>query len=217
MSAYFARRAVESLVIAEKVRCGELGATASCARTLMWLRHAQERMLDAVTPAQLPPDGEQEVAKRPRHGGSTANTLSVRERAALDALRHACSSACGDAPAAQRSVEGVFRALSAPCLQAVLAVLAQQAPDELRRLFLERLSPVAAELMTARFEEADAQRGGSAAADGEDGFYGHLYGVFPDRQQLVARLLDLKDALAADALQRVIGAVLQPHASAEPA
>jgi hypothetical protein len=174
-------------------------------------------MLDGVPPAQLP-DEDAEAAKRPRLDGSTADALSARELVALDALRGASSSPCDDVPAAQRRVEGVFRALSGHGLQAVLAALAKQAPAAVRCLLLERLSPVAAELMTTRFEEADAMRGGSAATDGEDGIYGLLYGpnVFPDRQQLVARLLDLKDALAADALQRVIGAVLQPQASQEP-
>jgi hypothetical protein len=242
MDAYFARRACESLVAAEKARllCEQplCVATRSCSDVRFC--PVQARMLDVVVPAALPGEDEDEAgaeedAKRQRGDTAAAAApppLSRRERAAFATLRAAAARAA--APTAPADVEALFAALSPAALQRVLASLALDAPSELRRLLLSRLTPVAAELLTARLEAADAQRGGSAAEDGAGFFYGHFYGAFSggsaeDGQRddddgdgdvcdedglsrLFGRLLDLKEALAAEALRRVIAAVLQPRA-----
>jgi hypothetical protein len=123
------------------------------------------------------------------------------------------ASTAPDVPQAQRAAESLLRALAALSVQRVLCAMALHAPAMLRGLLLERLSPVAAELLTARFEEADEARGGSAALDAhrpDGGFYGPFYGAFPEPHKLLTRLLELKEQLAADALERVIAALLKP-------
>ena len=162
-------------------------------------------MLAAVTPAQL---CEARDALPDAGSDTIAGTLpSAAERAAYAALLRASADAAADAHPAP---EAVFAALPPRELQAVLAALARGAPHALRALLLERLSPLAAELLTRRFEAADAERGGSAASDGAGGFYGPFFAAFPDGELLLSRLLDLKDALAAQALRAVVTGVLQP-------
>jgi hypothetical protein len=167
-------------------------------------------MLAAIVPAQLPAEEEEEALPVPKRARSDAE-LSPRELAVVSALQAAGSSAVADADSLP-APEALFCALSPAGLQSVLAALALRTPHALRRLLLERLSPAAAELLTARLEEADEQRGGSAGVAG-DWFYGALYGAFPDDQQaLLTRLLALKDQFATEALHRVIAGVLLPPA-----
>jgi hypothetical protein len=78
-------------------------------------------------------------------------------------------------------------------------------PRALERLILYGLSPVAAELLTTRFEELDKADLPDTPAGGDDSlwvespsvFFQRFYSVFEDRNAAMAALLDGKEAFAA--------------------
>ena len=171
-------------------------------------------------PAKLPEEEDEGERACKRQRSSSASVVadeSPRQRAAFELLRDAASEHADDAHTSRQCVERVLCALTPTETQTVLGALAERAPAALRRLLLALLTPIAAELLTARLERADEQRGGSAATDGDGGFYGRLYGACDAPDAVMARLLDLKEQLAADALQRVLHSVLCPPVVTEAA
>ncbi len=109
--------------------------------------------------------------------------------------------------AATRCFELYLAALSPLSLRDLFNDCAIHMPDVLRLLLPRALSPLGAELFTARMEAADER-----CAEAEKGaFYARLYGALGDddaQSAFLSRLLDLKDAFAHEALRSVARGVL---------
>ena len=106
-------------------------------------------------------------------------------------------------------LDRVLREYTPTAVQNVLGHLAAREPAALCVLMLERLTPRAAEALTAAFEDADRVRGGSASSDGAAGFYGVFYGALGEqRDAFLPHLLRLKERFAAEAARRVAHAML---------
>lgn len=87
-------------------------------------------------------------------------------------------------------------------------------PRSLERLVLHGLSPVAAELLTAKFEAAASGEGADSghSSEGPDidqqSFYERFYSVFEDERRAMAAFLAGKERFAFQALNRVMEGVL---------
>ena len=215
MDAYFARRALESLIVAEKKRLlqGESGEVMSAPKH----RHARAAPDD---------DGPAGSAKRARVDAAAPRdwaeheTLSRYEQEALS--RMARGSWLGTLGSeredddAKWDLDILLREYTPTAVQNVLGHLAACDPPTVRMLVNKHLTPRTAEALTAAFEEADRLRGGSAASDGPTGFYSHFYAAMDHDDPpgtFLARLLSMKEQLAAQATKNVLAAVLGTPAS----
>lgn len=138
------------------------------------------------------------------HAATVAAAALHSEEAAMETLGRAALMPVADAAPL---VERVFAALSAGDLRLLLLHLATAEGETLRRLLPARLSPLSAELFTARMEEADADATGDQSA----GFYAAFYAALGDEEQqrhFFEALLDMKEQLAARALRVVAQEVL---------
>ena len=211
MDAYFARRALESLILAEKKRLlrGESGGATSAPKH----PRAHEEEDGSAKRARVDP-----AAPRAWEDGGA---LSRHEDEVLTRLaRGICDLGSdgrerGDDDAVW-DLDTLLRDYTPPVVQNVLGRLAASAPHLLHRLLKERLTPQTAEALTVAFEEADRLRGGSAASDGPAGLYARFYAAADGDDApgtFLARLLRMKEQFAAQATKNVLAAVLGAPAS----
>ena len=109
------------------------------------------------------------------------------------------------------NLDMLLRDYTPTAVQNVLGHLAAFEPGKLHALVCARLSPRTAEALTVALEEADRLRDGSAAADGETGFYARFYAAVDGDEPsgtFLSRLLDLKEQFAAQATKNALAAVL---------
>ncbi|KAG0609283.1 hypothetical protein M758_8G172600 [Ceratodon purpureus] len=99
------------------------------------------------------------------------------------------------------TIARVFSSLDPPSLQRTLLVMSIDYPKTLEALILHKLSPLASEILTRKFEEMDADSGLDLP---QEEFYAQIYRVFDDPGLAMAALVDGKESLAAMALQRVL-------------
>lgn len=210
MDVYYARRAFESLITAEKKRLLAEGVQAARARQQL---PAQQ---DAEAGASAGPAKRARVEPAAPREWADEAALSAEEREALSYLR-----TCGQdlryglTSLAAPAVDTKLLEVTPTTMQQVLGHLAVRDPATLRTLMLQGLTPRAAEQLTVAFEEADRLRGGSAAADGDSGFYGVFYAALgAQRDAFLRRLLHLKELFAAQAAENVRAAVLGMPATA---
>lgn len=100
------------------------------------------------------------------------------------------------------TIARVFSSLDPPSLQRTLLVMSVDYPRTLEALILHKLSPLASEILTRKFEEMDASA--SELDCPQEEFYAQIYSVFDDPRLAMASLVDGKEALAAMALERVL-------------
>ena len=208
MDAYFARRALESLVVAEKKRLlmGDSGDATSAPRHRPahddGAAGAAKRVrVDPAVPrpwedeTALSPD-EKEAFSRMGLGkwegnlGSEGNSKDDERKWNLDLL---------------------LRDYPPTTVQNLLGYLAAKDPCMLHGLVNKHLTPRTAEALTVAFEEADRLRGGGAASDGPTGFYYHFYAAMDDDMPdgtFLAKLLSMKEQFAAQATKNVLATVL---------
>ena len=74
-------------------------------------------------------------------------------------------------------------------------------PRTLEAWILHKVSPLASEILTRKFEEMDD---GSELDCPQEEFYAQIYSVFDDPGLAMAAFVDGKESLAAIALQRVL-------------
>lgn len=99
------------------------------------------------------------------------------------------------------TIARVFASLNPQSLQRTLLVMSIEYPRTLEALILHRLSPIASEILTRKFEEMDA----AVELDcPQEEFYAQIYSVFDEPRLAMASLVDGKEALAAMALERVL-------------
>lgn len=101
----------------------------------------------------------------------------------------------------QGSIARVFASLNPPSLQRTLLAMSIEYPRTLEALILHKLSPIASEILTRKFEEMDAA---SELECPQEEFYAQIYSVFDEPRLAMASLVDGKEALAAMALERVL-------------
>lgn len=95
----------------------------------------------------------------------------------------------------------VFASLDPPSLQRILLVMSVDYPRTFEALILHNLSPLAAEILTRKFEAMDAE----AELDWpQEEFYAQIYSVFDNPGVAMATLVDRKESFAAMALKRVM-------------
>ena len=199
MDAYFARRALESLIVAEKKRLlqGDAGEAS---------RAPKQRRADDDAAAGSAKRARADPAAPRAWAGSEAP--SADEREALSRL------ARGDAT---WDLDMVLREYTPTTVQNVLGHLAVNDACILRNMFKKHLTPRTAEALTVAFEEADRLRGGSAASDGPTGFYSQFYDAMQNDEMpdgaFLAKLLSMKEQFAAQATKNVLAAVLGTPAS----
>lgn len=100
----------------------------------------------------------------------------------------------------ENMIAQVFSILDALALKQVLLVMANYFPRTLEMLVMNKLSPLAAEVLTCKFDEMD-----SAFSESEQGeFYKTFYSVFEDSKLAMSALLDGKEAFSAVALKSVL-------------
>ena len=100
------------------------------------------------------------------------------------------------------SIAQVFSFLKPSSLQSVLLVMSIDFPRTLEALILHKISPIACEILTRRFEEMDSMS--EVVFVPQEEFYKRIYGVFDNPRQAMASLLDGKEAFAAAVLKRVM-------------
>ncbi|KAI5063956.1 hypothetical protein GOP47_0020626 [Adiantum capillus-veneris] len=102
------------------------------------------------------------------------------------------------------AVAQVFNDLDPLALKQLLFVMVDHFPRTLEMLVCRKLSPIAAEALTRKFEEMD-----SIISDNEQrDFYKAFYGVFEDSKEAMSALLDGKEAFSALALNSILEAYL---------
>lgn len=100
----------------------------------------------------------------------------------------------------ENMIAQVFSILDALALKQVLLVMVNYFPRTLEMLVMNKLSPLAAEVLTCKFDEMD-----SASSESEQGeFYKTFYSVFEDSKLAMSALLDGKEAFSAVALKSVL-------------
>ncbi|KAH7388264.1 hypothetical protein KP509_16G066700 [Ceratopteris richardii] len=102
------------------------------------------------------------------------------------------------------SVACAFRILDPLDLKQVLLVMVDYFPRTLELLICKQLSPIAAEVLTKKFEEMDLHLSDAEQSD----FYKAFYGVFEDPKVAMSALLDGKEKLSALVLNYVLEAYL---------
>lgn len=99
------------------------------------------------------------------------------------------------------TIARVLSSLDSPSLQRTLLVMSFDYPRTLEAMILQKLSPLASEILTRRFEEMDAE----AELDCPQGeFYAQIYSVFDDPGLAMTALVNGKESFAATALQQVL-------------
>ncbi|KAK9823201.1 hypothetical protein WJX72_001067 [[Myrmecia] bisecta] len=93
-------------------------------------------------------------------------------------------------------------------LRRVLLALAEHFPRSLSVLLMHGLTPAAAELLTGRFEAADAQLVEQGMHQEQQSFYSRLYSVVDDPQQVLEVMLARKEEFAAAICKQLIQEVL---------
>lgn len=97
-------------------------------------------------------------------------------------------------------VAQIFSILDPLALKQVLVIMVNHFPRTLEKLILHRLSPLAAELLTRKFDEMD-----KIFPEIEQGeFYKAFYSVFESSKMAISALLDGKEAFSAVALDSVL-------------
>ena len=107
-----------------------------------------------------------------------------------------------------RLLECCFSQNNGTAVRHALHEYAMQSPAALRALLCNSLTPLSAELFTARLEEAQI------ADNADSEFFGSLYGMLfgdgnEEREAFLRILLARKDDFAKTALHRVVNAVLR--------
>lgn len=97
-------------------------------------------------------------------------------------------------------VARIFSAIEPLVLKKVLYAMANQFPRTLEALILHVLSPIAAELLTQKFDEMDRQ----ITKGQQVQFYQLFYSVFDDPNVAMDAILRGKEAFAFQALQNVM-------------
>lgn len=201
MDAYYARRVMESLVAAEKRQLvdGLVHAVEQQQPDL----NADDNSVPSPKRARVDPDASRDWADE--------SLLRPDEKTAVSCFReHTRASDPRHPPEISFAFLMMFRTCTSLGVQNVLGHLAATSPALLRKVMLEGLdTPRLAETLTHAFEEADEARGGSAASDGDTGFYGVFYAALDDERDLFMRLLlRLKEQFAAETAQHVAQTVL---------
>ncbi|CAH8370543.1 unnamed protein product [Eruca vesicaria subsp. sativa] len=97
-------------------------------------------------------------------------------------------------------VAHMFWNLEASNLRDVLLAMARYFPRTLEALILHMLSPVAAEVLTQKFDEIDQQSG----EEDRSQFYREFYGAFDDESAAMDIILTRKEAFAFQAFKNVL-------------
>lgn len=126
--------------------------------------------------------------------GNAAVSPSFLQKSSKNSQK-VCSTMKGENLIAQ-----VFTILDPSDLKQVLLVMAKYFPRTLEVLVLHKLSPLAAEVLTSKFDEMDSAFSESEQAE----FYKTFYSVFEDPKLAMSTFLDGKEAFSAAALKSLL-------------